>query len=65
MLVGQGKGASLSAPHGLALGLVLEMGVSENEGYLVLGSVESGSYYLGYYIRVPYFRKLPNECDKI
>ena len=25
------------------------------------GALYSGSYYLGYYIRVPYFRKLPYE----
>ena len=37
------------------------MGVSENEGYLILGSFSYGSYYLGYYIRVPYFRKLPHN----
>ena len=28
----------------------------ENEGYLIWGSLELGSYYLGYYIRVPYFQ---------
>ena len=33
------------------------MGVSENQGYLILGS--SSFYYLGYYVRVPYFRKPP------
>ena len=32
------------------------MGVSENWGYLILGSLGSGSYYLGYYVRVPYLR---------
>ena len=31
------------------------MGVSENLGYLILGSLYSGSYYLGYYIKVPIF----------
>ena len=36
------------------------MGVSDNAGYLILGSLQKGSYYLGYYIRVPYFRNLPH-----
>ena len=35
------------------------MGVSENKGYLFGGSLEEGSYYLGYYVRAPCFRKLP------
>ena len=33
-----------------------DMGVSENRGYLILGFLYKGSYYLGYYIRVPCFR---------
>ena len=32
-----------------------QMGASGNKGYL-----KKGSYYLGYYIRVPYFRKPSN-----
>ena len=35
------------------------MGVSENRGTLFGGPYNKGSYYLGYYLRVPYFRKLP------
>ena len=35
------------------------MGVSEKQGYLALGSLQEEFYYLGYYIRVPYFRKPP------
>ena len=35
------------------------MGVSENSRHLILVSFLEGSYNLGYYIRVPYFRKLP------
>ena len=35
------------------------MGVSENRGYLILGSLQYASYYLRCYIGVPYFRKLP------
>ena len=38
----------LYTPGLFGLGLQSHMGVSENEGY-----------YLGYYIRVPYFRKIP------
>ena len=38
------------------------MGVSENEGYLIWVSLQSGSYYLGYYIKVPYFWKRPYVC---
>ena len=38
-----------------------QKGVSGNEGYLILGSLSQGSYHLGYYIRVPYFRKPPNK----
>ena len=37
----------------------INLGVSENRGYLILGFLEQGSYHLGYYIRVPYFRKPP------
>ena len=29
-------------------------------GTLLWGPYKEGSYYLGYYIRVPYFRNLPN-----
>ena len=36
------------------------MGVSENRGTLFWGP--KGSYYLGYSIRVPYFRK-PSMCE--
>ena len=37
------------------------MGVSENRGTLFWGSLKRILliYYLGYYIRIPYFRKLP------
>ena len=41
------------------------MGVSESEGYLILGSLQKGSYYLGYDTRAPYFRKLPNSLGNI
>ena len=38
------------------------MGVSKSKGCLNLGgSLEEGSYYLGYSIRVEYFRKLVLE----
>ena len=36
------------------------MGVSENRGYLILGSLQ-GSYYLGYYTRVPLFSETPHS----
>ena len=32
-------------------------------GVLYLGVLKKGSYYLGYYTRVPYFRKLPNPTN--
>ena len=35
------------------------MEVSGNRGYLILGSKKDPTMYLGYYSRVPYFRKLP------
>ena len=35
------------------------MGVSENKGYHILGSLQKGSYYLGYYIGVPLFSETP------
>ena len=38
------------------------MGVSENSGTL-FGVLIKGSYYLGYYIRVPCFRKPPHGDD--
>ena len=34
------------------------MEIFDTEGYLILGSL--GFYDLGYYTRVPYFRKLPD-----
>ena len=34
-----------------------QMGVSEKKGIPYFGALKQGSYYLGYYIRVPYFRK--------
>ena len=37
------------------------MGNFENKGYLILGSLYSGSYYLGCYIRVLYFLRPPYE----
>ena len=37
----------------------LYMGISEIRGTIILGSLQYGSYYLGYYIRVPYLQKPP------
>ena len=49
---------------GQVLGVILrsfsDMGVSENKRYLILGSLKLRSYYLGYYIGVPDFRKPPH-----
>ena len=40
-----------------------DMGVSENKGYLNFGGPYNKDYYLGYYFRVPYFRKPPHASS--
>ena len=57
------SGSSKGSKGGMKVGGIFpttspSMGVSANEGYLILGSVRQGSYYSRYYVRVPYFRKL-------
>ena len=51
-------------PRRLAADTQAYVGVSENTGYLILGSLNKDPTILGYYIRVPYFRKLQYDNSK-
>ena len=53
------KGIYKASIKGLGFRVSLEF--PKIKGYLILGSVNIGSYHLGCCFRVPYFRKLPNR----
>ena len=50
----------------VAAGVVMTMaayGIFRKFGCLILGSVYEESYYLGYYLRAPYFRISPDNPE--